>query len=379
MYKTNFIKFFSLCIILCSIFAFQKQDQITTKKDFENFVTYFKKIDKENKTEDIVATTTKNLLYQSLDWAENRGTEDQKLTIKLLEISYLNKLKKDIEVINKAEFLLKSTKVAELKDVVYMLQDLNQAYSRTEQYNNLLNSYTLYHNLLLKHNIPSRKSSKNNRIALAYYRLRNYEKAKKYFIERGKGFIEENDYFGYSSANNDIGLCFFKMNQLDSAKFYFEKAIAILDDKIDFKRAIGFRKVIEENIASIWVEKGNYNKALPILLGEVNFSRKQQDFKRMAHAYHEVANVYYLKHEPKIALKYIDSIFIYLEKDNNPNLKEESLFLKGKTFLKLNLFNKADEVLIAAEKYKDSLELVKLENQYLIAAVKFETEKKELE
>ncbi|QOD59381.1 tetratricopeptide repeat protein [Polaribacter haliotis] len=364
---------------MCSIFAFQKQDQITTKKDFENFVTYFKKIDKENKTEDIVATTTKNLLYQSLDWAENRGTEDQKLTIKLLEISYLNKLKKDIEVINKAEFLLKSTKVAELKDVVYMLQDLNQAYSRTEQYNNLLNSYTLYHNLLLKHNIPSRKSSKNNRIALAYYRLRNYEKAKKYFIERGKGFIEENDYFGYSSANNDIGLCFFKMNQLDSAKFYFEKAIAILDDKIDFKRAIGFRKVIEENIASIWVEKGNYNKALPILLGEVNFSRKQQDFKRMAHAYHEVANVYYLKHEPKIALKYIDSIFIYLEKDNNPNLKEESLFLKGKTFLKLNLFNKADEVLIAAEKYKDSLELVKLENQYLIAAVKFETEKKELE
>jgi two-component sensor histidine kinase len=361
--------------------AFQDVKEITSNKDFENFVFFFKEIDKKDETQKITSFTTKSLLYQSLDWAEKNGTERQVLTVKIFEISYLHKIKKYSELIKKGELLLKNTKVAELKDVVYMLQDLNLAYTKTEQYNKLLKGYTLYHNLLEKHKIPSRESSKNGRIAMTYYRLKNYNKARKYFIETRNSFIKQGPQYSLSSVNNNIGLCFLKMNQLDSAKFYFDKAISILDSEAHLNKQgnISFRKVIEENVAGIWVKKGNYNKALPIVLEELNFSKKQHDLKRLQEAFYEVANVYYLKHEYTTSLKYLDSVFLNLKKSKNINLKGKSLFLKGKTLLKHDQFDEADKLLSYAEKFKDSIEQIIVEQKYVSAAVKFETEKRELE
>ena len=63
------------------------------------------------------------------------------------------------------------------RKVIEMLQSLQVAYNKTEQYNELLETYSLYYKLFPKFNIPFRKLSQTKRIAMAYYRLHNYPKA----------------------------------------------------------------------------------------------------------------------------------------------------------------------------------------------------------
>ena len=92
-----------------------------------------------------------------------------------------------------------------------------------------------------------------------------------------------------------------------------------------------------------------------------------------------MAEVFYLKHQPLIALKYIDSTFTNFLDFKDKNLKEKALFLKAKSLLKAKKIVEADENFKIATAYKNELLKDQLQKRYTLATVKHETKKRELE
>jgi len=353
-------------------FAFQAAPvtTISDRDSYNAFISYYKDLSKKEDVAGLTSEANKQLLYQAIDWAAKDGTEEELLVVKILEVDYFNKLKNDVEVIIKSNALLNHSNVRSIKDVVYMMQDLNLAYLRTEQYVDLLNGYLLYYELLEQHNVPSRASSKNRRIANAYYKLKNYPKAIGFFKKAAQFYNNDNDTLMTSGAYNDVGLSFLKLKNRDSAKFYFNKAKQIITTK-----KTNFKKVIDANIASIWMLDGNYQKALPFFYKELKAMGNHIGEK--ASSYYKIANAHYLANSADSALVYLDSTFMGLAEVKNNNLKAKALFLKGKSLLKVQNFNAADTYFESARRLQDSLDIEKQNNEYTSAAVKYETARKE--
>jgi len=353
-------------------FAFQAAPvtTISDRDSYNAFISYYKDLSKKEDVAGLTSEANKQLLYQAIDWAAKDGTEEELLVVKILEVDYFNKLKNDVEVIIKSNALLNHSNVRSIKDVVYMMQDLNLAYLRTEQYVDLLNGYLLYYELLEQHNVPSRASSKNRRIANAYYKLKNYPKAITFFKKAAQFYNNDNDTLMTSGAYNDVGLSFLKLKNRDSAKFYFNKAKQIITTK-----KTNFKKVIDANIASIWMLDGNYQKALPFFYKELKTMGNHIGEKTSS--YYKIANAHYLANSADSALVYLDSTFMGLAEVKNNNLKANALFLKGKSLLKVQNFNAADTYFERARRLQDSLDIEKQNNEYTSAAVKYETARKE--
>lgn len=370
--QTFFGVVFLLVILMLSGF---QRITISSEKEFQEaiqplkeklFIHSIAKIDNPN--------FTKKLIKELHNYAVRKSDSKKQIITDILLSRFYESQDDAIQVIVTVNKLLNQNAFYEEENAYKAMQSQIWAYNKTEQYNLLLDIYEQYYNHLKKFGIPSREASKFRRIANAHYKLLNYPAALKYFKEAEKSWESLNDVYMQSGANNDIGLCFLKMNKLDSARFYFNKTLNII--KEDYPN---FKQIVNANLASILVKEAKYDDAIPFYKKELVAARKTKDIATKTQAYYKLANVYYLKHQQKIALKYIDSATAMFANYNNKNLKKELLFLKAKSLLKDNKVKKADSAYRVAERFKDSLEKERLAKEYLLATVKYETKKRELE
>lgn len=372
-----------IAILLCflflkieTVFAFQ-QPIISTNKEYLKVVLPLKKKFFQHHISKI---DNPQKIRQQIDACYNWGLKNenvsQQIIAKILLARFFESQKNEIEVIVLVNELLKNEHFLKEKHAYFALKSLRFAYKKTEQYNLLLELYDVYYKHLTAFKIPSRNSSKLRRIANAHYRLQNYKVALKYFKESEAGWLKEENYYLQSGANNDMGLCFLNMNQLDSAKYYFNKSLEILEKEPTEK--IYFEKIVKANLASILVKKKQYKKALPFLLTEIKNS-KGIETSTTVKGYYKIANVYYLTNKSGMALKYIDSALNSYPNYHDKKLKQKTLFLKAKALLKAGKIKQADKAFEISNNFNDSIRKEELSKNYLLATVKHETKKRELE
>ena len=334
MFSLKNVLLFFIYISFYSAFAFQELPvkDIKSTQDFNKVTAYFEifsnPVDKININ---ITDKHKELLKKYEKWAIKHGTEEDVLLAEMYIIRYVNR-GNEAETIAKSIELLNNKKVFEIKEVVGLLFLLRNAYSQTVQYDEVLNTYELYSEQFLKHYPNEKKPGKYRGLAGIHYRLKNYEKASYFFKEKAIDFYKAKKYFGAASSQNNIGLCFFNLHKLDSAQYYYEKAIAtieILEAKVGIKPesyTYYLKEVIRANIASIFVEKGQYNKALPFFLKELSLSKSRNDSLTKQTSYYKIANVYYLKNNTKKTLQYIDSTFMSFKGNQSNSVKEKAFF-----------------------------------------------------
>lgn len=122
------------------------------------------------------------------------------------------------------------------------------------------------------------------RISLSLYRQNNFDEAienfKKSFINYGvcynRDFWTE---FQRQEILNNIGLCYFKMGKYDSSLFYYDSALSFIKQTYKLKDVYPeslevAEGVIYGNIGKLYIKLKKYDKAIPLLLKNVEINSK---------------------------------------------------------------------------------------------------------
>lgn len=122
------------------------------------------------------------------------------------------------------------------------------------------------------------------RISLSLYRQNNFDEAienfKKAFINYGvcynRDFWTE---FQRQEILNNIGLCYFKMGKYDSSLFYYDSALSFIKQTYKLKDVYPeslevAEGVIYGNIGKLYIKLKKYDKAIPLLLKNVEINSK---------------------------------------------------------------------------------------------------------
>lgn len=127
-------------------------------------------------------------------------------------------------------------------------------------------------------------SDAQNQIGVAYFKMKNYEKALLFFLE-AQTYDNKN-----AEVKNNIGCIYFETGQKDKAKDMFGEALAINPNFIDALR----------NLGSVCAETGKYDEALKCFLKAINLDSKNRTL------YYYAGMVYHLKGDEKNANIYLN-------------------------------------------------------------------------
>jgi len=223
------------------------------------------------------------------------------------------------------------------------------------------------------------------KLGYTYYNINEFEKAQKYNMLSLK-FLKSNDYANLQNTYNNIGLIYSSMDMPDSALYYYQRSITSSNNKN------GRKNVLYElgNIANLYLNQGNYKKALKTYFEVKSMSEEHSDKNALSISYCNLSEVYFLMAEKekainkrrnynKLSVSFADSALITAKEVNSLiliNYAYEQLF---QSYKGLNDYKNAFLYLDSFVNVKDSLfdmskitELEKLENKY-------QTEKQQLE
>jgi serine phosphatase RsbU (regulator of sigma subunit) len=273
-------------------------------------------------------------------------------------------------------------------------------------YGNLALSYSKYSN--------NKATEANTLMALGntYYDLGKYGKALEFYISADKLFEAVHDEKGMVQAAMNMGLVYDEKDLFDKALeqynivlerckasgnkktyadclnllggLYYQKddfkAIKYWEEGLDifkFLNDIDGAMTCLGNIAVIYQERGNFEKALTNLKTCLTYAKKMEDQKGLVAAYHNIALVYRDKKDYANATRYLDSCVFIGEKIHDfGDLIEtyHTLHEIYKAQNKLDLALKYYELSVMA---KDSLQSQTQNNQLIEMSTKYDTEKKE--
>ncbi|MES2566204.1 MAG: SpoIIE family protein phosphatase [Bacteroidota bacterium] len=151
-------------------------------------------------------------------------------------------------------------------------------------------------------------------IIATLYAGNNNDKNKEYgykIIEIGK----KSGYEKYVALGNmKIGIYHYVNNQLDSSKFYYEKALALA---IKNSR-LNLESFIRQNLALIYVDQTNYEKAIEQDLMAMAIQEKLKNSFNVANLKSNIGIIYIKQKDMISAEKYIKDAILELQKNNVP-------------------------------------------------------------
>jgi serine phosphatase RsbU (regulator of sigma subunit) len=251
-------------------------------------------------------------------------------------------------------------------------------------------------------------------IGNVYYNKGNFSKALENYIEADKSFETLKDENGIILANSNMGMVYKEQNLFDKALSQYNIALirskasgnkqsyasvlnylgALYYSKDNF-RALKYWEEASEiykfvndadglitclnNIAIIYQERGNYEKALENLKVCLNYTNKTNDQKGIIAALHNIALVYKDKKDPYNAIKYLDSCIFIGKKIKDFDDLRETYSTLYEIYKYENKLNKALESFELSAIAKDSLISQTQGNQLIEMSTKYESGKKEAE
>lgn len=363
-----------------------KDTLVTNAAQHRNMLIYFKSV-KVYQDSSLVYDYDPNLFLSyaksGLAWANEHGSSMDILESKFYALRYSFDVGNYNQGLKYANDLLDSELFQEDKRVIKVTSYVKRMYLNLASYNELLDFFPTYDRLNRKHGRVISKSDYINDLYLAgaYYRQKNFEKAILYYKRSTNKALQQEDWFRASSLYNDIGLCFKNLDLWDSANSYFDKALKLTElsllnatpsklEGLDF-----FRLVIESNKADYYIEKGEHNKALPIYLRELKASKGSKNLKILESAYYNIALVHYLNEKYNLAQRHLDSIF-NIATDQSSYL-EKALELRAKCYALTGNSKLANKYFTQVKRLKDSMELSRIRNNYIVSTTQYELARKE--
>ena len=187
-----------------------------------------------------------------------------------------------------------------------------------------------------------------------------------------------------ASLYNDVGVYFNRSKNWDSAEVSFLKAKEVLSTlkypeskKVHYEF---FKALIGGNLGYIYFNKGQTNKAIPLLKEDIYFSLKDLDYGSAFNSYNLMVECYLKLGNRALAKSYLDSAENLLTSrlsDVSQSLKY--LYLKSTFYQAQGDYNKAIGYLNRYFNIKDSLNMLEKEQSLLNSEIAFKIEQKEFE
>lgn len=332
-----------------------------------------------------------------MEWSKENETENSIIRVKYYLFHYYNNQYKAIpKTIFRARELLSFKKFLDMEESMFVFFVLKLAYNDSKQYDKLLKLLPQYYNQQKKFGKPFGETNEDKIIeaeqglidafAHLYYNMRNYKQAQKYFKLQLKYLksIESHYSISYSrsSCENNIGLSFLAEKKNDSASYYFKSALHTINTKIlglkniDTDYLHHFINVIKANNATINIENGEYDIALPVLHKVLKSSKETKEKHIQLSTYLDLAKVFYYKKNGVLSLKYLDSISSVIKSSKNDKMLVKILSLKAKNLMLLGNINEANIVFKKHKNLVDSLEQAKTDRIYTEETIKLDVDNK---
>lgn len=278
-------------------------------------------------------SVTYTFLSDSKIWVNLYGSDRQKFLVEFILLKTYYYKNKWIKSINKGLELMHNIQATPMEHLRIM-DILLYSYTKQMLLAEFLSLLKDRQNYVEEHSLDDIQF-KNNFADLGnvYYINKNYKHARINYKKAINIALSEDENFQAASLTNNVGLVFFEEYQYDSALYYFNQALT-LSDESDFyapEYVRYFKLVIKANIARIKTKKGMYGQDFPIILEEIQLSKKFNELGVTVSGYLDLATNYYLMKDFNNAFIYIDSI-VYM-KQYKASAYKEALELKGKIYL----------------------------------------------
>ncbi len=220
-------------------------------------------------------------------------------------------------------------------------------------------------------------------LSSSYYSLENYKKAKQYatelikksdnvslgkvdgyfmqaLINETQGYKELaiNDYLKADSIitkikdpliydykgriNNNIALIFLESGNLEKAKYYLEQINKLYTKNKDQEGIYLYK----HNIAKLYIKQNNFKKALVYLQDSKHYYQKSGNQLRLSEIYSMIGETYLKTSQTDSSLSYLNQSMKIAKKINNSSLMAKNHLLLGKIFIKNNQNKKAKNNLL---------------------------------
>lgn len=373
------IKFLFLILISLKAHSFQEKKNFTAN-DFKKIHTIFeKRFDFFTQKKIKIKKPFRDTLFAIQHWALENGTRSEKLIADFQIFFVYNQLIDNEKIIDLGMQLIAKMDFLEMPESIYVAREVLSAYDRKGFYRKYLELYPLIKKLNAKHsyNKIGLLTEDYYRLAMVYYRLENYTKARENFQYQVKNLLKENKKFRAGSMYNNIGLTYEKQNEFDKAIEYYNKSLKLLnEDKKkddfftdDYKKH--FKNVVASNIASINVKQLNLQGVEPIFLRELVSAKRENVPRIIIQAYLNLSEVHFLNKNFKKTAQFLDSSFLRLKSYESAPLLSRAYLLKAKYLLSLQKIKDAEFYFSKNIFLEDSLKKVKLEKGFQEASLQF--------
>lgn len=360
---------------------FPKDRIVQNEQGFKSMVDFLEKI-KDEQGVNYQSLTTKDKLLRyaqsGLHWATEYSDSSDIILAKFYLLRYHFDLYQYDSALPIANELLQSKEFRENPKIIKVTSYIKNIYLRLYAYNELLDFFPTYYALNKKHGRVVDKSDyiNDSYLAYAFYNQKNFKDAIIHYKMHAESLTNPDQRILKAGAFNDIGFCFKHLNQWDSALYYYNLSLKVLDyldkekDDVSF-----FYKIVESNKADYYVTKGQANKALPFYQKELEWSIDRKDHNITLSAYYNIANVHYLNGNYDLALQNIDSSFLYSAR--NADYRTKLFHLKAMCNALKGNKGLATELFLKESKLKDSIELNRVKNNYIISSIQYDVARKE--
>jgi two-component sensor histidine kinase len=335
--------------------------------------------------------------YQSygipaLAWAVENGSPENIARARRFEFDYWAYFRGKIDKNNYNVFLLGQQMIANgvfysPEDEYFIYRKLADTYQEKEFYKEFLDLIPKTYALGRQLNKPySENYHEYESIGTVYYRLNDYTKARYYYRKTLNSISSDTLSLFKASINNNMALSFAKQEKVDSAIYYYNRSLKIIETGVpeyydgktrQYNEHI--KNVIKANIAYLGIKKGEYDKAIHSIKRELFTGKREIEPSTIVQAYNKLGEIYYLKKDYNIAEKFLDSAKPFFGKGFYDTDRITNLRHRAKVLLATNQQDEAELLFLEAQKFEDSIKLVKSIDQTKVAAVLYETQTKEKE
>lgn len=210
-----------------------------------------------------------------------------------------------------------------------------------------------------------------------FYFFKDFKKAASIYKEAWKAVPPNMFQSGKATRMNTLALCYRSMKQYDSAIYYFSKAQQMA---IENNEEV-WEGILSGNVADVYSTQKRYDEAVPLLMKNIEISKKYHQYGDLAHALASLAEIYLKTNNIQKAIEYQkQSLHFYnLKKDKDFHTKARLFPKFAKILAANNQINEAYLFLDTAIAAIDSAQ--KETNLMMIAGVqeKIELEKQQAE
>jgi two-component sensor histidine kinase len=341
---------------------------VKSKQDFASVKRLFKKIYAQQK--DNPSNLNDNHLQQFLKaraWAKDQGDNNEKLLSRFYIFYYYDTQVNNDSVIKMGNSLLSNQQFMELPESVATLEALNSAYSRMGFYKKQLEILPIYLEQNKKHNYPVQPESFTGYLplALVYYNLEQYSKARETYRKQRAIFRDTGDLFREASMVNNIGLTYEQENQMDQAIQSYKESIELLeaDQQKDafypdaYKEY--FKQVVQSNMASLRLKQGEVEGVREIFEKELQSSIERKEPRITSQAYYNLTEYYFKTNQNTKALEYNNKAIAAEKKHYSPALRHRIYKQRGKIMLERGSKKEALDYFSRSEMIRDSISQVR--------------------